>query len=90
LRLSSRLFWCDGSLMSDQASRFAETVPYQRLSTGALRSLIEDFVTREGTDYGHVDISLEEKVRVVRLQLERGEARITFDAITEMCSIERV
>ena len=41
-----------------------------QLSPGALRGLVEEYVTREGTDYGHVDWSLEDKVAQVFRQLE--------------------
>jgi len=51
----------------------------ERLSPGALRGLVEEYVTREGTDYGQGDWSLEEKVSQVFRQLEKGEARIVFD-----------
>ena len=51
----------------------------ERLSPGALRGLVEEYVTREGTDYGQGDWSLEEKVGQVFRQLEKGEARIVFD-----------
>ena len=57
------------------------------LSPDALRGLVEEFVSREGTDYGHVDRSLESKVRDVMRQLEDGEARIVFDLATETASI---
>ncbi|MBJ19512.1 MAG: YheU family protein [bacterium] len=51
----------------------------EQLSPGALRGLVEEYVTREGTDYGHGNWSLEDKVCQVFRQLERGEARIVFD-----------
>jgi uncharacterized protein YheU (UPF0270 family) len=57
------------------------------LSPEALRGLIEEFVSREGTDYGHVDRSLESKVDDVLRQLESGEARIVFDLDQESASI---
>ncbi len=57
------------------------------LSADALRGLVEEFVSREGTDYGHVDRSLESKVRDVMRQLDEGEARIVFDLATETASI---
>jgi len=53
-------------------------VPYSRLTPEALRSLIEEFVTRDTTDYGALDKTLDEKVADVMRQLERGEARIVF------------
>ncbi|MBY0398708.1 YheU family protein [Myxococcota bacterium] len=57
------------------------------LSAEALRGLVEEFVSREGTDYGHVDRSLEGKVHDVMRQLETGEARIVFDLESETASI---
>ena len=57
------------------------------LSPEALRGLVEEFVSREGTDYGHQDRSLESKVAAVLRQLESGEARIVFDLASESASI---
>ena len=57
-------------------------IPYQKLSQAALRGLIEEFVTREGTDYGLSERSLEEKVADVQKQIEKGEAVIEFDSGT--------
>jgi uncharacterized protein YheU (UPF0270 family) len=58
-----------------------------QLSPDALRGLVEEFVSREGTDYGHTDWSFEDKVKQVYQQLERGEARIVFDPELESASI---
>lgn len=63
-------------------------IPYERLSAEVLHSLIEHFVLREGTDYGHGEYSLEEKVATVRRQLERGEAFIVFNSEDESCDIK--
>lgn len=57
------------------------------LSPEALRGLVEEFVSREGTDYGHRDRTLGEKVEDVLLQLASGEARIVFDLESESASI---
>jgi uncharacterized protein YheU (UPF0270 family) len=62
-------------------------VPYTALSEVALRKLIEELVTRAGTDYGAVERTLEEKVADVRRQLVRGEAKIVYDPATETASI---
>jgi uncharacterized protein YheU (UPF0270 family) len=62
-------------------------VPPDELSPTALRGVIESFVLREGTDYGDRDVPLEEKVAAVQAQLERGEARILFDPVTETLDI---
>ena len=58
-----------------------------QLSPEALQGLVEEFVSREGTDYGHADRSLESKVAAVHRQLESGEARIVFDLESETASI---
>jgi uncharacterized protein YheU (UPF0270 family) len=57
------------------------------LSAEALRRLVEEFVTRDGTDYGAVEASLEEKVRQVLAQIEAGEVRIVFDPETESANL---
>lgn len=38
-------------------------VPYEKLSPEALRGLIEEFVTRPGTDTGYTDGSLEDNTK---------------------------
>jgi len=62
-------------------------VPHSALSPEALGGLIEEFVSREGTDYGGPVATLEEKVAQVQRQLERGEAIVFFDPTTETCNI---
>lgn len=62
-------------------------VPRERLSAEIVRQIVLEYVSREGTDYGHADWSMEEKVAQVMLQLERGEVVITFDDLTETCNL---
>jgi uncharacterized protein YheU (UPF0270 family) len=64
-------------------------IPYRQLGTQTLRAIIEDFVSREGTDYGHEDFSFETKISQVMKSLEIGEAIVTFDVESETCSISR-
>jgi uncharacterized protein YheU (UPF0270 family) len=61
-----------------------------QLSPSALRGLVEEYVSREGTDYGPGNWTLEDKVAQVLSQLERGEARIVFDLERESPSIVAV
>lgn len=65
-------------------------VPIQELSEGALRAVVESFINREGTDYGAVERTLEEKVADVMRQLEAGTASLVFDPETESIQIIRV
>jgi len=62
-------------------------VPYERLNPDTLRAVIEEYVTREGTDHGLRVYSLEEKVQEVLSQLERGEVRIVYDSETETVNL---
>jgi uncharacterized protein YheU (UPF0270 family) len=57
------------------------------LSDDALRGMIEEFVTRDGTDYGEQEVSLEERVEEVREQILTGKALIMFDSKTETTTI---
>jgi len=59
----------------------------QDLSEAALAGIIEAFVLREGTDYGHHDYSLSEKCARVRAQIDAGEAVIWFDPQTESTTV---
>ncbi len=65
----------------------AVKVPYNQLSPEALHGLIEEFVTRDGTDYGEVEVPLETKIAQVLSQLKSGKAVIVFDQKTETCTI---
>ena len=65
-------------------------IPPGELSAQALRGVIESFVLREGTDYGERAYSLEQKVAQVRVQLERGQARILFDPQSNTVTLEVV
>ena len=62
-------------------------VPYDQLSPEALNGVIEEFVSRDGTDYGEVEISLETKISQVFSQLKSGKAVIVFEQKSETCTI---
>jgi len=58
-------------------------IPINRLQAQVLQSLLEEFATRDGTDYGEQEVSLEEKVRDLHKQLEQGSIALLFDTETE-------
>ena len=62
-------------------------IPYDQLSPEALHGVIEEFVTRDGTDYGEIEVPLEIKVGQVLNQLKSGKAVIVFDPESETCNI---
>lgn len=65
----------------------AVAIPYDQLSPETLDSVIEEFVTRDGTDYGETETLLEQKVDQVKRQLKTGKAVILFDESTQTCNI---
>ncbi len=62
-------------------------VPHSALSPTALEGLVEEFITREGTDYGEREHSLEEKRASVLRQLARAEIAIVFDFESESTTL---
>ena len=62
-------------------------VPPDALAPETLLHLIEEFVTREGTDYGGKEIPLSSKTADVAKQLRSGEAVILFDPSEQSVNI---
>jgi hypothetical protein len=65
-------------------------VPYTELSADALQGVVDNYVLREGTDYGDRTFSHEQKVAQVLQQLQRGEAQIMFDPLDSSVTIVAV
>ena len=57
------------------------------LNADSLRGLIEEFVSRDGTDYGQLERTLDQKVDAVMRQLEVGEVCIVFDREEERANL---
>jgi hypothetical protein len=55
----------------------------ERLGADLLVALLEEFASRDGTDYGEREVSLKEKVSELRVQLSTGELEILYDADSE-------
>ena len=58
-----------------------------RLSPEALQGVIDEFVSRDGTDCGTTETSLETKIQQVKRQLTSGHAVLVYDSETETCNI---
>lgn len=65
-------------------------IPYQAINTQTLRSMIEEFVTRDGTDYGEQELTLDTKVEQVIGFLKAGKAVVQYDESLEICEIVMV
>jgi hypothetical protein len=58
-------------------------IPHSQLSVAALWAVVEEFVTRDGTDHSAVECRIE---RVLR-QLQAGLLELHFDVETRTCNI---
>lgn len=54
-------------------------VPWQELADDTLQNLLEEFVSRDGTDYGEQEVLLATRVGQVREALRRQQLVIWFD-----------
>ena len=62
-------------------------IPVDKLSPEALQGVIEEFISRDGTDYGEIEASSDTKFRQVKSKLEKGEAVLVFDDEVETTNI---
>ncbi len=67
----------------------AHIIPVDKLSPETLRGVIEEFISRNGTDYGAVETSLDANVRTVKRKLENGSAILIYDDETDTTNIFR-
>mgnify|MGYP003674238934 CR=1 FL=1 len=58
-------------------------VPFQRLSEEVLAALLEEFASRDGTDYGHYELTLADKVARLRGQLQDRRLFLLYDGESE-------
>ncbi len=63
-------------------------IPYRQLSTDVLEAVIEEFITREGTDYGDQEFTLNDKLEQIKVQLSNGEIFISYDPVSESCQLQ--
>jgi len=62
-------------------------VPINALSEDALNGVIESFILREGTDYGEIEMSLNEKIAQIKQQLMLGTLILVFSELHQTVNI---
>ena len=62
-------------------------IPWQDLQTATLWGLVEEYVTRDGTDYGEEEIAVGNKAEQVLSGLKQQRYVILFDAEQESVHI---
>jgi uncharacterized protein YheU (UPF0270 family) len=63
-------------------AQFVE-VPTSQLAEQTLLALLEEFASRDGTDYGVKELTLDEKVGRLRGQLEASRIMLVYDSDSE-------
>ena len=63
-------------------------IPWQQLSPEALEGIVAEFILREGTDYGDVEIGLEQKKQQILEQLKAGDIVIVYSELHETINIK--
>jgi len=64
-------------------------IPHTEIPADTLQTLLEEIVTRDGTDYGEQEQTTAQKVQQVMQQLERKEIFIIYSELHETCSLIR-
>jgi uncharacterized protein YheU (UPF0270 family) len=62
-------------------------IPVSELPEQTLIAIAEDFVTREGTDYGEIEHTLQQKVEQLIGQIKAGEVLISFESASESINL---
>jgi uncharacterized protein YheU (UPF0270 family) len=62
-------------------------VPYDRIHPETLRNMIQEFVTRDGADWGDAGCTLEDKVEQVLRQLRDRKVKVVFDLTSQTANI---
>ena len=58
-------------------------IPPERVPPETLAALLEEYASRDGTDYGEREVSLPEKREDLARQLAAGELQLLFDTDSE-------
>ena len=62
-------------------------VPYLDINPETLRNMIEEFVSRDGADWGETGGSMEDKIKKVLRQFESGKIKVVFDLTSQSANI---
>lgn len=62
-------------------------IPPDAVSEDALAGIIDEFILREGTDYGATELEHSTKVERVRKQLASGKIKIAFEPDTQSVTL---
>ena len=62
-------------------------VPWQDINPDTLSHLLEEFASRDGTDYGAYETSLADKVAQLKVQLKQKRIVVVYSELHETVNI---
>jgi len=62
-------------------------VPWQNINADTLNHLLEEFASRDGTDYGVQETSLADKVAQLKIQLQQKQIVVVYSELHESVNI---
>ena len=62
-------------------------VPWQNINADTLNHLLEEFASRDGTDYGAYETSLADKVAQLQIQLQQKRIIVVYSELHESVNI---
>ena len=62
-------------------------IPIDQIPSDTLMRIAEEFVTRDGTDYGMQEMPLEQKVEQLLRQIKLAEVLVVFDEASESVNL---
>ncbi len=62
-------------------------VPYKQITPDTLQRMIQEFVTRDGSDWAEVGCTLEDKVEKVLQLLKNKRVKVVFDLKTQTANL---
>ena len=62
-------------------------IPWQQLPAATLDNLLQEYASRDGTDYGQVETSLADKVEQLKQQLLQGKVVIVYSELHESVNL---
>ena len=62
-------------------------IPYEQMTPDTLERMIQEFVSRDGADWGDAGCTLEDKVAQVLQQLRSKRVKIVFDLRSQTANL---
>ena len=75
-----------GVSAEEQSMRWLR-IPFEQLQADTLTAILEEFISREGTDYGLQEVSFEQQLEKARQSMLSGDVVIVYDSQLESCQL---